>query len=351
MTWKHGVIDRLALVAVLVTLLVGCGRSDIYWRADEIGDGAVPFSCEFSDIADIHGTGSGNVRVVGEGGCVLHFDGVEWSEEPAPADKLNAVHVISDDVAFAVGANAVWKRSSGGWEQVFSMPGAEFVDVWADSENFVVAVGKDTDTNTGIIAIYDGNDWKHPASLVIPSVLSVWGEHPGSVWVGGEDVLLHFDGTQWLAEETGFEFEFAIRNLNGRGEGELWFHVSSDPDNGCIVRRAVDDEGTSVFQTFCCQAWGFPGCYEAVWTSEGNDILMPCASSMGHPPRFNGVEVFDPFNACIDHIFGVPEGAPDRLRAIWGVSADEFYVAGPAASGPVLWKLEFDPKMNWKKIY
>ncbi len=335
---------------MLVALLVGCGKSDIYRHVDGSEGGPIPFTCEFSDIADIHGTGSGNVWVVGEGGCVLHFDAVEWSEEPAPVDKLNAVHVISDDVAFAVGANAVWKRSSSGWEQVFSMPGAEFVDVWADSDNYVVAVGKDTDANTGIIAIYDGNGWKHPASLIIPPVLTVWGEHPGSVWVGGEEMLLlHFDGTQWLAEETEFESVCAIRNLNGRGEGELWFHVSSGPDNGYIVRRAVDNEGASVFKSFVFWGdwtWGF---YEAVWTNEGNDILAPVA--IATPPRFAGVEIISSSDLGIHHALGVPEGAPDRLRAIWGVSADEFYIAGPAGSGPVLWKLEFDPDMNWVKIY
>lgn len=340
---------------MLVALLVGCGKSDIYRHDDGSEGGPIPFMCEFSDIADIHGTGSGNVWVVGEGGCVLHFDGIEWSGEQIPADKLNAVHVIFDDVAFSVGSNAVWKRSSSGWEQVFSMPGAEFVDVWADSENYVVAVGKDTNTNAGIIAIYDGYDWKQSASLTIPPVLTVWGEHPGSVWVGGEEMLLlHFDGTQWLAEVTEFESDCAIRNLNGRGEGELWFHVSSGPDNGCIVRRTVDDEGASVFQTHCCvQAWGFPGCCEAVWTNEDNDILIPCASSMGHPPHFNGVEVCSGSDPVF-HIYkgyGVPEGAPDRLRAIWGVSDDEFFIAGPTGSGPVMWKLEYNPEMNWKKIY
>jgi hypothetical protein len=349
---------------VTVALLAGCGKTDLSSHvdgsADDPGDTdeQLPFPCGFSEIADIHGTGSGNVWAVGDGGCVLHFDGADWIGEAAPAQQLDAVHAVSDEVIFAVGGDVVWRRSASGWEDDLSMPGAAFTDVWADSESFVVAVGKDTASGNGVIALRDGDEWNQVTPWETPPILSVWGEHPGSVWVGGEEkLLLHLDGTEWLAEQTGYDGDYAIRNLIGRGEGELWFVAFNSPyGGGMAVRRTVDGDGTPGFQHF--SFWGdwTQGFYEAIWTAPQDVVLAGAAIILGDmSSQFRGLELFDcdpGLGDChVTQAWEGPEGGPERLRAFWGVSGSEIYIAGPTDDGPGLWKRVFGLGTSWEKVW
>jgi len=347
---------------VTVALLAGCGKTDLSLHAngllDDPGDSddQIPFQCEFSEINDIHGTGSGNVWVVGDGGCVLHFDGTDWIGEAAPAQQLDAVHAVSDEVVFAVGGDVVWRRSASGWEDDLSIPGGAFADVWADAESFVVVVGRDAVSNTGVITICDGDGWNQVTPWETPPLLSIWGEHPGSVWVGGENkALLHLDGTEWLAEQTEYDGDYAIRNLIGRGEGELWFIAFSSPYSGMAVRRTVDGDGTPEFQHFIYWGDWYQGFYEAIWTAPQDAILAGFAFGMGHPPQFGGLEFFecDPgTDDChFSHAWDGPEDGPERLRAIWGASDSEIYIAGPTDDGPGLWKRVFEEGASWEKIW
>jgi hypothetical protein len=347
---------------VAAALLAACAKTgitqDVGGSADAPGDSDSQLSCELSDITDIHGTGSGNVWVVGDGGCVLHFDGADWNTEEAPSLQLEAVHVVSDEVVFAVGGDVVWKRSASGWEEDLSIPGAAFADVWADSESFAVAVGRDTVSNTGIIALRDGDEWDQMTPLTSLSVLSVWGESPDSIWVGGENkLLLHYNGAGWLAEQTGYEGDYGIKNIIGRGDGELWFIAANTPDDGMIVRRTVNGERTPEFHH--CTYWGdwSSGFYEAVWTAPEDSILAGFSIGMGDPPQFGGLDVYvcDQDTDGCDLVGGWdgPEEGPDRLRVIWGISSSEFYIAGPKDNGPGLWKhtVPDDGPGDWEKVW
>lgn len=89
-----------------------------------------------------------HVLVVGVRGHILasHDRGRTWSQAPVPTrSALTAVAMVTDDVAWAVGHDAVVLRSDDAgrtWQRVHFEPGADpFLDVRSEDQENVVAVG------------------------------------------------------------------------------------------------------------------------------------------------------------------------------------------------------------------
>jgi hypothetical protein len=325
----------MTTLLAIATLLGGCWESD--------GLGGAP--CVFAAINDIHGSGPADAWAVGEGGCALHWDGADWTAEAAPADALNAVYAVSEDLVFAVGEGHIWRRSADGWSSDFDLPGVDFTDVWAESGDFAVAVGHATGTDSGAIAVRDASSWALVTSLDLPTLNSVWGEGPGAVWAGGfGGTLLQFDGTTWTAEDSACAGGCDITCLHGRGDGELWF-VAGGGFEGNLGRRTVDGEGQAAFAYYAWDGDWSQGYYDAVWTASAEGVLA--AVSVGSPldgsAAFGSIEVgsyldgaFQGFNAAMD----APSDGPTRVTALWAASdAGDIYIAGPTDAGPGLWKL------------
>jgi photosystem II stability/assembly factor-like uncharacterized protein len=89
----------------------------------------------------IHGSGRDDVWIVGDEGCILHFDGVEWSRIASEVkDDLYAVSACGPTEAWAVGEGGTvlqwngtaWRsRSSGTANDLLGVTGCLSDDVWA----------------------------------------------------------------------------------------------------------------------------------------------------------------------------------------------------------------------------
>jgi hypothetical protein len=158
----------------------------------------------------------------------LHWDGLAWSEIPAPSPGQGTA--ILDAVA-AVAADDVWAvgyQSAGGaystlvehwdglaWSIVPSPPAQSPIthlhDVWAISSSDVWAVGDRLDANTVTLALHwDGVEW---SILPTPNRGGANGDYLGGVsgvsatdvWavgftdngVDGEALILHWAGSSW----------------------------------------------------------------------------------------------------------------------------------------------------------
>lgn len=91
------------------------------------------------------------------------------------------------------------------WDQVNVLPATTVLeDVWAfgapDTEPRAFAVGRNLATNSGVVYFYDGISWTAmPASGVENTYLaSVWGVSADAAFAVGDNVILRFDGTQWI---------------------------------------------------------------------------------------------------------------------------------------------------------
>ena len=107
----------------------------------------LPERCEYRAIA---GSAANDVWLVGEDGCIAHFDGTEWSEVPSGFDE----------------------RLSGVWA-------AEPAHAWA------VGVG-------GTILEWNGQAWRRQESDTLQDLLAISGSSERDVWVVGEaGTVLH----------------------------------------------------------------------------------------------------------------------------------------------------------------
>jgi hypothetical protein len=88
----------------------------------------------------IHGTGKTDVWIVGDEGCILHFNGIDWSRSPSGVkEDLYAVWACTAGEAWAVGEGGTilqwdgkaWRsRSSGTAKDLFGITGCLSNDIW-----------------------------------------------------------------------------------------------------------------------------------------------------------------------------------------------------------------------------
>lgn len=93
----------------------------------------------------VWGTGRDDVRVVGQDGVALHFDGARWEEEDTGA---------KDDL----------------------------ISLWGTGPDHVVAVGG---RGSGLVSVWDGQGWRTRSLSPLPGLNGVWLDSGEEAWVAG----------------------------------------------------------------------------------------------------------------------------------------------------------------------
>lgn len=243
----------------------------------------------------------------------LEKEGVEllvWPESsyiPRWAAKVKTSGVE----AIAVGANgSLFSRKEGKWvaPKTTSMPRemirSELNGIWAGDENLVVGVGND-----GMIAIYDGNEWRATRDVTSKHLYAVTGFNTGSgqrvVWAVGE-------GGEAVSGDAKAGFRRGVI-----GDGSTLRGISADATGKLVI--AVGDEGQVVEITR--RGW--------------NVVETPSKGTL------HGVFVADDKRAWAVGEEGVFQrgpsggwtritGAPTRLRAVWWDSGTDVLLVGGA---------------------
>ncbi|MCP4599404.1 MAG: hypothetical protein GY847_02525 [Proteobacteria bacterium] len=101
-----------------------------------------------------------------------------------------------------------------------------FYDVWAHSSQEVFVVGDKPvgPEMVGVIAHYDGEEWK--VSVDGPRYHHVWGSSPEDVYVLSQKVIHHFDGSAWSEVHSADE----LFDINGSSSNDIY-----------VVGRSGDD--------------------------------------------------------------------------------------------------------------
>lgn len=180
----------------------------------------------------VHAFASDDVYAVGEGGTILHYDGLTWSTETTTAteDLWGVWGASPDDVwavggrGFAEGQATLLRRQEGRWT-VQTLPPIvragvfALFKVWGSGPSDVFVVGQ-----RGIILRFDGTTWREEGAGVSQDLIAVWGTSSSEVVaVGGRGngVVVVWDGQAW----TDYDDLAPLPGLNGvwtGSEGEAW---------------------------------------------------------------------------------------------------------------------------------
>lgn len=145
---------------------------------------------------------SDDAWAVDQGGRVLHWDGRSWREAAHSDDR--ALFALWSD-----GARDLW--IGGDWGEVARFDGRTFAALgappyldlfamWGSDERDVWAVGE----RGTIVHREDARHWRPLTSGSSSDLFAVSGTGPRDVWaVGAAGTALHWDGSAWLATQTG----------------------------------------------------------------------------------------------------------------------------------------------------
>ena len=184
-------------------------------------------------LSGVWGSGFDDVWVVGGrtlgSAEILHYDGMEWTEQDAPDTALLAwVFGWSDSSAMAVGIDgsvASWDGSS--WTALDPGTDQDLWGVWGESEDDVWIVGGTPDATAPTILHYDGSTFT-PVALDpaqnprdAHQLFKVWGID-GRTWaVGQGGLMLELIGDEWTAVSAGAQADQDFVSLWGTGADEV----------------------------------------------------------------------------------------------------------------------------------
>jgi hypothetical protein len=191
----------------------GAGWTEQVSRVDTSFGGIWGFSGN-----DVYAVGTATTDGVPNGmPVILHYDGLHWSEMPAPAlgvSSLNGIWGSPGDI-FAAGrllAHFDGSRWSSMATPDFGAP--ELTDIAGTSGSDVWAIGDrekcfDCEHTDAIVLHYDGTQWSLAVSAAVlhnDTFTGIWAAAANDVWVAGTDVyddalFWHYDGTSWSRSE------------------------------------------------------------------------------------------------------------------------------------------------------
>lgn len=288
-----------------------------------------------TDLVAISPVSDDDVWAVGYESTVAHWNGSAWTvDRLSLASALSGVHARATDDVWAVGNFGVVGHWNGSAWSTTSLPGSPaLVDVWALSANDVWA----TEWNGGVWH-YDGA-WTKITSAGTTTWDAVWAAGAGDAWIAGEKGLLR-GGPSSLAP-------VAVPGVTG-GFDAVWGSSASD------VWAA---NGSSTFH-FTGGAWTTqPARTRWLTGTSANDVT---ALGDTHVRHFDGTSWSDVFPVAFPAIRGAwrsPNGdvwfagakgtilrardgklrrlttaatgaATTDLHAVWGSSADDFWLGG-----------------------
>lgn len=240
-------------------LLGGCGFSGVSYAVGGLAKQGAVYRWTgrrwLQEATNVQGSrlwdcwsGPGNrVIAVGEDGSIFHNNGEGWRREEVPESareaSLYGVWGMADGTAVAVGGGLLdstetavvlhydgesWSRADASRIGTMNLRA-----VWGSAPDNYFAVGDD-----GVIARYNGEDWRPSNSQVSDRLYGIYGNGPGEIYaVGGtgRGLVLRWNGSSWVSFHEPSE---SLRSAWTSPGGHLY--VSGD--NGFVGRYDRFDE-------------------------------------------------------------------------------------------------------------
>jgi uncharacterized protein YjdB len=261
---------------------------------------AIPLPLSGGTLA-VHGTGRGDVWVVGYYGEIAHYDGIGWASQDRRLtfDSPSGVWGSAADDIWAVGnQGGILHFDGGSWRVVGRISGVDLRAMWGSSDRDIWAVGR-----SGAVVHYDGTSWTRRTTPISGPLNEVWGSRPDDVWAVSDDgQIIRWDGSTWSSVPVPVPVT-SLRGVWGMSDSDVWFaganggvgivlHYdgtsltnrsppSSSPPLNAIWATAPDNVWAGgdhdVILHYDGKAWlntvaGLNGYYQAFWGTGPSDI-------------------------------------------------------------------------------
>ncbi|MDH3891856.1 MAG: hypothetical protein OEV49_12295 [candidate division Zixibacteria bacterium] len=260
-----------------------------------------------NSLNGVWGTSAHNVYAVGDGGTILHYDGVTWSEmNSGTTIALESIWGSSGSNIFAVGpGNIILHYDGTEWTTMASGVSMNLADVHGTSASSVYAVG-----NGGTVLHFDGHGWSRITSETTQNLYAVWSSrdyvHPSvsqsllTVFAAGWSGVRHYDGEQWTGI-SGIDRSMGVW-------GAKWNDVFVTTTSGSVLHY----NGYTIRNE-----WGklSTGYLMDIWGTSGEDVF-----AVG-------------FGGTIFHYDGtkwssMSTGTSGVLHSVWGSAGDDVFAVG-----------------------
>ncbi|HKP51870.1 MAG TPA: S-layer homology domain-containing protein [Chloroflexia bacterium] len=227
---------------------VSASSTDDVWVASPDGilhwDGvewSVSYSNPGDDFYGIEAISSDDVWAVGSGpgtyfwsSLTMHWDGSEWTRVPsylhARPNGFRSVSALSPTDVWAVGNRTDvttypliqhWEGAQ--WANVSPPLGAPcytggLSDLYTISPTDIWAVGS-CSFGVGLALHYDGSTWTQTAMPDIGDLYTVSALASDDIWAGGEEGILHWDGSAWSIS---YDAGAAIHAIDALSPNDMW---------------------------------------------------------------------------------------------------------------------------------
>jgi hypothetical protein len=308
-----------------------------------------------ADINGLWGSGADDVWAVGDsspdwfgdGGLILHWNGVRWQQMPnAGASHLYGVWGSSADDVWAVGESGDLVHWDGrAWSPLAGPGHVNLFSLWANDPDDVWAFGYD---RNGLGALHwDGQSWvrtdllDHAAlgssedGFDVPYV--AWGSGRDDIWLGvdafepianqpgtstSRSLFVHWDGQRWSAislPDANLAASFSINSLWGNGRDDVWAVGSIDDGNSNFTGHALHWDGKRWTEVSSLSAADRAHAFVSVWTSGANDVWIGGGGGVHH---WDGTAWSQPVSATDQGSFLVAGSASTDVWAV-KVSGDD----------------------------
>lgn len=197
---------------------------------------SVPGQASATGLLGIWGSGPADIWAVGN--RAWRYDGTQWAVDPTYLFAVSPYGIWGSSAMniWAAGLDAFvyhrggpdvqWSRKS---YQDLGVGNLRAIGGGADNDIWAVGVG-------GSMLHFDGTAWSK-ASLKdvmgnFDELRGVWASGPDNVWVVGNELLLHYNGTIWSVRRTP---TWKFNAVSGSGTQTVW----AVGTNGLIARPAV----------------------------------------------------------------------------------------------------------------
>lgn len=257
--WVH---DGTVFVVGSEGLVARREATAMIWTIDETDTTAT--------LRGLFGRSAADIWAVGDGGTIMHHDGVAWSTvHDGSSFDLNAVWghplLAGPDGVYAVGnSGRLWSYNGATWEtKQIADPQADLQDIWGSGDT-LVAVG------TAATIAYKASAaalWKGQVSNDNSDrdIHGVFGAGEGDVWLAGaEGLILHQEEDKWnvqtllgpmfvlkdfvgIAVHHGDESAGGVAVASTGGgllyDGDDWVDMQTRPDDGLEAIAGSRDDG------------------------------------------------------------------------------------------------------------
>ena len=265
-------------------------------------------------LQGIWGSSASDVFLVGQGGSILHYDGITWDlMDTGITSNLYGVWGSSATDVFAVGQSGTILHYDGtSWSVMTSPTPNELRGVWGSSATGdVFAVGA-----SGTICHYSSGSWHLDSSGTTDTLYGVWGSSSSDVWaVGGRTgtttrgTVCHYLSGSWTATQGG---------TAGGGTQPLYSvwgtaanNVFAVGANGTIRKYVSSWTGTTSGTSNLYGVWGYDSTHVYAvgasgtvrYTSNGGTAWGAMTGGSGTTSQLNGI-----WGNASDNILAVGSG-------------------------------------------